>query len=208
MVTEAFAVMAAVSSTVGTINIVKGWIAELRQLLREHRNAGETLLELYLGFDKCQTQLDLWMRTCGVDKPTSRRYQKELWGKRGMDTIAMQVTRTSINSICDSIRNDLAPFLRNITLDGQDPNEGIASMSILSFRMESNRAKKGLSVKDTMAFVIFKGPRMLKELSISREKIIELRGLSLNAYTVEHGSSVSNALTSSQLDDSRTSVLL
>jgi hypothetical protein len=71
-------------------------------------------------------------------------------------------------------------------------------MSILSFRMESNRAKKGLSVKDTMAFVIFKGPRMLKELSIFREKIIELRGLSLNAYAVEHGSSVSNALVSSQ----------
>jgi hypothetical protein len=62
MVTEAFAVMAAVSGTVGTINIVKGWIAELRQLLREHRNAGETLLELYLGFDKCRTELDLWMR--------------------------------------------------------------------------------------------------------------------------------------------------
>jgi hypothetical protein len=125
-----------------------------------------------------------------------------------MDTIAMQVTHTSINSICDSIQNNLAPFSRNITLDGQDPNEGIASMSILSFRIESNRAKKGLSVKDTMAFVIFKGPRMLKELSIFREKIIELRGLWPNAYTVEHGSPVSNALTSSQLDDSGTSVLL
>jgi transposase-like protein len=102
------AVIGAVSAIVNTINTVKGWITELRQFLKDYEEAGRTIQELGLRFDICQTELEFWMRMWGVEKPTSRRYQRQLWDQSGMETIASQLT--SINSLSESIKDRLAPF--------------------------------------------------------------------------------------------------
>src|SRR5271155_2719252 len=176
MAAEAFTIIGAVSATLSVLNIVKGWVTELIQLTKDYKNAGETLLELYINFDKCQTELDIWMRMWGVEKPTSRRYQRELWGSRGMHTLAMQMT--SVNSISESIRDELAPYSRSTNMprlaEEGESKVGLASMSAPDFRMEAKKTKKGLSIKETAAFVISKGPRMLGDLSRLREKIIDL----------------------------------
>ena len=206
----AFAVIATVSGIVGTINIVKGWITEVRQSLKGYKEAGKTIQDLDLSFHKCQVELDFWMRMWRVDKPTSRRYQRELWDQRGMEIIATQLT--SIKSLSESIQDRLTPLSlgtapTNLVI-GQTANHGIASMSNSDFRNDAKRIKDALSVRAAVAFINSMGPEILKDLSTVREKTIEIRELSLNAYAAKHQIFTSNALTTEQLHNARTSVLL
>lgn len=84
---SAAAIFGAVSGTVSTINIIKTWVGELLQLLREYQDIGQTLQSLNLKLAVHQTELSLWMKIWGLQKPTSRRFQRELWGKEPLGTL-------------------------------------------------------------------------------------------------------------------------
>ena len=207
MVLEALAIIGAVSGTVSTINTVKGWVGELRTLVRDSKKAGETLQILHDSLDVHQTDLSIWMDLWGLQQPNSRRYQRELWGTQCMNTIARLYA--SINSSLDQTKTDLASILRAAgMLQQRRDNNKVGSILVVDFRQEATDAQKKLSIKEIIGFANSQGPALSKRLLEIRDKIVSIRALSVNAYAAKHRVSISNALTVKQVEEARTSVLL
>src|SRR5271167_4428718 len=88
---EGFAIWMAISSGISTIKTVKGWITDLRTLVREAREAGETLQNFCDDYVACEADLELGAEMWGINESVSKKYQLKLWGRSGTKAIAVRL---------------------------------------------------------------------------------------------------------------------
>ena len=196
----------AVAATVGTINIVKTWIEELLRFLQEYEDVGQTLQSLNLSLVVHETNLRLWMKFWKLEQPTSRRFQRELWGKDTLPTI--EGIYTAISSTLEKIRTELAELLREYFRPQSDNQAQLGLASIIEFREEAARAKRQLSLKKIVDFIRKNGPSLKTRLQQVEERVVSLRETSTNAFEAKHRTAVGRALTEEQLAQAGTSMLV
>jgi hypothetical protein len=84
-------VISAVSATVGTVNIIKGWAQDVPIFLKEAKKTGKIFRELEASLGTYESRLTLWMEFWGLEEATSRKYQKELWGPEQLKILSHQM---------------------------------------------------------------------------------------------------------------------
>jgi hypothetical protein len=73
-------IWAATCTTINTINIVKIWITELRDFVREVRDANQALQRMDSKCRGFQADFELWAKMWGIDEHASQKYLSALWG--------------------------------------------------------------------------------------------------------------------------------
>ena len=203
---SAAAVVGAVSGTVSTINIIKTWVGELLQLLKEYRDVGQTLQSLDLKLAVHQTELGLWMEIWGLQQPTSRRFQRELWGKEPLKTL--DKLYVAISSALEETRTDLASILKDAFEIRSSTHTQLGATAIVDFREQAAAAKKQLSPKKIIAFIRKRGPDIQSRLEEVSKWVVTLRNMAIDAYEARHRVSISKTPTQEEIAKAGTSMLL
>ena len=203
---EGMAVIGAVAATVGTINILKTWVEELLRFLQEYEDVGQTLQSLDLSLVVHETNLRLWMKFWKLEQPTSRRFQRELWGKETLP--AIERIYIAISSALEKTRTELAEIVREYFRPRSENQTQLGLTSIIDFRGEAAGAKKGLSPKKIVTFIRKHGPSLKTRLQQAEELVVDLRETSTSAFEARHRTAVGRALTEEQLAQAGTSMLV
>ena len=203
---EAMAVIGAVGATVSTINILKTWVEELLRFLQEYQEVGQTLQSLDLSLVVHETNLRLWMKFWKLEQQTSRRFQRELWGKETLP--AIERIYIAISSALEKTRAELAELLQEYFRPRSENQAQLGLTSIIDFREGAVGAKKRLSPKKIVVFIRKNGPSLKARLQEVAERVVNLRETSTNAFEARHRTAVGRALTEEQLDQAATSMLV
>ena len=200
------AIIGAVAGTVGTINILKTWVAELLDFLKKYQDVGQTLQNLNLSLVAHETALVLWMKLWKLELPTTQRFQRELWGKEAL--VAIQEHFVAISSALENTRTELANVLKDSFGKQLGIQIQLGSTAVADYRAQATLAKKQLSTRQIISFIRDNGPSIDERLSSVAQWIVSMRELSVNAYEAKHRSAVARVLTKEQLELARTSTLL
>lgn len=203
---EAMAVIGSVAATVGTVNILKTWIEELLRFLKEYEDVGETLQSLDLSLVVHETNLKLWMKFWKLEQPTSRRFQRELWGKDTLPTL--ERIYVAISSALEKTRTELSDLLREYFRPRLENQTQLGLTSIVDFREEASGAKKRLSPTKVVTFIRKHGPSLKTRLQQVEEWVEDLRETSTKAFEARHRTAVGRTPTEEQLAQAGTSMLV
>lgn len=153
------------------------------------KNAGETLHDNYLAFDRCHTALEMWSRFWGLDKGLSRRYQDALWGVDGSKTIGHQLAK--IRNQMEDIWDELWPLLTRAGITQQTASQ-VDWSSTHEARRGVAKIKSVLRKRDLWWFGSGKGAGLLLSINSVWASISELRELSFTCFSLVNGTSLLN----------------
>ena len=201
------AIIGAVAGTVGTINILKTWVEELLRFLEHYKDVGQTLQSLDLSLVVHETSLRLWMKFWNLEQPTSRRFQRELWGKETLP--AIEHIFVAIRSALEKTKAELTELLKDYFRLPSENDTQLGLTSTIDFREAAIGAKKQLELSPKIAVFIRKnGPSLKARLQQVGERIVTLSDTSTKAFETRHRKGVGGALTEEQLAEAGTSVLM
>jgi hypothetical protein len=204
---EGFAIWGAITGSIGAINIVKGWVQELLGLLKEARDAENTLQTFSVQYQICKADLENWRHMYGLDENVTTRYQIELWGKQNMEAIigCLQL----IYSTSEDIKGIFTTFLGNAKLLVQETqNGGASTMSRTQLAVNAKLKIKEGSTKKTLEFVMSKSPDLLKKIDLIRSQTADMKTIAESALSRKHQKEFSgHFLSAAKLEEVKQTIL-
>ena len=203
---EAMAIIGAVAGTVSTINILKTWVEELLLFLEQYKDVGDTLQSINLSLEVHETSLRLWMKFWNLEQPTSRRFQRELWGKETLPTI--ERIFAAIRSALEETKTEVTELLQDYFKPRSENDTQLGLTSTIEFREQALGAKKGLARAKIVVFIRKNGPLLIARLQQVEERIVTLSDMSTKAFEARHRKGIGGALTEEQLAQAGSSMLV
>ncbi|KAH7307945.1 hypothetical protein BKA65DRAFT_601806 [Rhexocercosporidium sp. MPI-PUGE-AT-0058] len=189
---EGFAIWGAITGSIGAINSVKGWVLELRGLLKEAREAGNTLQKFSVQYETCKADLEGWRDMYGLDENVTTRYQIELWGKR--DREAIRGCLQLIYGTSEDIKGDAKWW-------------GFNNVKNSAGSKRKAQIKEG-SKKKTLEFVTSKSPDLLKKIDLIRSQTAEMKAIARSAFSRKHQKEFSgDFLSAAKLEEVKQTIL-
>lgn len=213
---SALAIWGAVTGSLVALNIIKGWVTELRQFLKEAKEAQLTLQQIRNECEASEADLEVWAKMWGIDKNVSEKYQTKLWGKSGSRVISQHVTM--VLRLHDEIKKTLKEFLEQSGMlkshqsqkqstAGESSTQG-ARFGVILRRVSQNEHK--MTIRKTLKFVSSKCPDLLQKLGTARTQITDMKARAKQAYLItnqpKHALS-DDIVTTKALEEVRNSIL-
>ncbi|KAH7276264.1 hypothetical protein B0J15DRAFT_383808 [Fusarium solani] len=126
-------IWAATCTTINTINIVKIWITELRDFVREVRDANQALQRMDSKCRGFQADFELWAKMWGIDEHASQKYLSALWG----NTSPKIIDRLESNQIQIAAVKKLSKAAFQIWNKAQVPEDIVPREKLEKARMDS-----------------------------------------------------------------------
>jgi hypothetical protein len=203
----ASAVFTATNGCIGSFNIVGTWVVKLVNFAEACGEAKDRIQVLQSEVDFCRINLDLWQKKWKLDRTTTTRWQKELWGEKTL-LICMKVTR--IQDKCNMFKKEFEKFFQpqmSTYLDNAISNGRTISQdrALSDYRSDG---EQDVSIKKIIEFtrrLDTLGTKWVKEMQAWLEELFETAD---TAFLDKRGEKVSGRLTDAQLQVIRSSTLM
>ncbi|KAK4202198.1 hypothetical protein QBC40DRAFT_277143 [Triangularia verruculosa] len=179
--------LSAADTAAGLLGTLKATADATRLFYARAKHAGEALHDNHLGFDKCHTALEMWIRFWRLDERLSRRYQQTLWGPDGARTIGRQLAK--IQSQMGDVWDELSPLLARAGISRMTTSQ-VDWSSTLESRRGIAKIRSLLRKRDLWWFARGKGDELLSLINSVWVSIGDLRELSLTCFSMVNGSSL------------------
>lgn len=162
----AFARWAALCGAVSTINVVKGWVSELRDFVRDVQEVNQIMRRMENEYTTVQAEFKLWLKMWDVDQNVSRSWLFALWGKTS-GTITQQMELIKI--LLQEIEQTLGEFRETPALTS---------------------ASQPKRLQRSVIFVISERPKIIRKLENTRTTMAAVKRLSKDAFQIHNGEQV------------------
>jgi hypothetical protein len=205
-------VIAAVNSSIGSIDTIINWVNLLENFSQQYAEAGETIRDIKVTAFERRAQLRRWRDMWNIEESAKYPYQEELWGDTQLRVIRGKIC--TIEDLCSKFNEELQQVFKggnNSQLLQTIAQRNIpisTSQRLSAFRNDARDSVRDASASQIISFVINLKPRAIDWQSRLKEMLAELEAFAAAAFFVKHREKVSDGLTPEQLEKIKRSTFL